>query len=190
MSTIFAQTIARAISDYRQFLRKYLNQSDRVRKLNELGLKDPELYKSETALFSVAWGVVKDIEMNIEIPEQNYYSYSGIAKFCEYLKEYLENYEIENEKVIHKAQKASRAMIQAIQMMSISGDQLDETLAKKLEGCNEVIATCGSHEQCDLHLNTLERQRQVNPNYGFVIDDFKDRVKNKKLAKDKDLVAA
>ena len=53
----------------------------------------------------------------MEIPEQGYYSYSGIQHFCDYLKEYLENYICEDEEIIHKAQKASRSLINVIHLV-------------------------------------------------------------------------
>lgn len=177
MSTLFAQTIAKAISDYRQFLRKYLKQSDRIRKLSELNLKDPEIYNNEVKLFEIAHGIIEDIQKNVEIPDQNYYSYSGIAKFCEFLKEYLDNYELENNRVIHKAQKASRAMLKAIQILNQPKEKLNETVAGTLIECNEVIATCGSEEQLELHAASLERHKPMYEEfYRVIIDDFKSRL--------------
>lgn len=165
MSSLFAQTVVQAISDYRRFLRKSYKQSERVQKLEELNLNDPELLENDLRLYNVAWGIVTDIKNNVEIPEQNYYSYSGIAKFCDYLREYLLNYEVEGNSVIHKGQKASRAMIQAIQLLCMAGGNFTEALAKKMEHCNEIIVTYGSKEQYDLHISALERQRESNPQF-------------------------
>lgn len=177
MSTIFARTVAKAISDYRQFLRKYLKQSDRVRKLGELNLKDPQIYEDELKLYEIAWSIVKDIEENVKIPDQNYYSYSGIAKFCEHLKNYLKNYEIEDGKITHRTQKASRALIRAIQLLALPKEHLNENVATTFDECNEVIAIFGSPEQHELHINTLEKHRFLDEMfYQSIIDSFKERI--------------
>ena len=165
MATIFAETIARAISEYRQMLRRYLSQSERVTKLAELNLKDTTIYQSEISLYNVAHAIIEDIESNMKVPDQGYYSYSGIMKFCEYLKEYINNYEIEDGKVIHHAQKASKALIQAIQIATLPAERLDEKSRTEMQNCNELIARCGSPEQQALYLESLERSGERYPEF-------------------------
>lgn len=174
MATIFAQTIAKAISDYRLILRRYLSQAERISKLSQLRLKDSHIYDNDVSLYHAAKTIVEDIEQNMEIPDQGYYSYSGMLKYCEYLKEYLDNYEIENGKVIHRAQKASRALIEAIQLATLSDERLNENVAKDFEKCNQIIAECGSPEQRELHLNNLERREMHNESfYQPILQHFK-----------------
>ena len=175
MRSIFAETIARAISDYRILLRRYLTQKNRLSRLEALNLKDPNIYESDIALHRAASAIIKDIEENIDIPKQNYYSYSGVATFCEYLKEYLSHYEVDGDNVTHKARKASRALIEAIQLATLPEDQLRSDVAGKLEACNAVIATCGSKEQCELHQCNLERQQMCNENfYTPILNNFQE----------------
>ncbi len=154
--SIFSEAITRAISDYRQLLRKYLSQSERVIKLAELHLKDSSIYKSDFTLYETAQAIVKDVESNLRVPNQGYYSYSGISQFCQYLKEYLHHYEVDARtgSVAHKAQKASRALIQAIQLIALPES---EKVAKKLQECNYKIAEFGSPEQHELHRCNLEQ---------------------------------
>lgn len=181
MSSLFAETVTKAISVYRQLLRRYLPQVQRVRKLAQLKLKDPSTYETEVSLYHAAKLIVKDIEDNMEIPEQGYYSYSGIATFCDYLKEYLSKYEIEGNQVAHRAQRASRALIQAIQLVGLPTQRLDDSIAKKLKHCNEIIANFGSDEQHRLHISTLERQRCINEDfYGVIIENFKQQMQQQK----------
>lgn len=181
-SSLFSETITKAISVYRQLLRRYLPQVQRVKKLAQLKLKDQNTYASDISLYHVAQSIIKDIETNMEIPEQGYYSYSGIATFCDYLKEYLANYEVDGDQIAHRAQKASRALIQAIQLVALPNHQLNDSIAKKLKDCNGVIATFGSDEQHRLHISTLEKQRCINESfYGIIIDNFKQQIYPDKL---------
>src|SRR5688572_20276177 len=107
MSSIFVETISKAISDYRQLLRRHLPQSDRMVKLMALNLKEPD-YDDHIALYLTARQIVQDIEINLDSGPKNYYTYSGIDNFCRYLKKFLSNYIIEENQIIHRAQKASR----------------------------------------------------------------------------------
>lgn len=173
MSKIFVETMARAIADYRYLLRRYLSQSQRMAKLNELNLRDPNLFDNEIAVYHLGHRIVRDIEQNMDTQERSYYSYSGIARFCDYLKEFLANYEIETGKVIHKAQKASRCLIHAIQLLGKSEAQLTPDVAKELLDCNQVIGENGSVEQKDLYFKNLARCLDDYPKfYQPIIEDF------------------
>lgn len=175
--SIFSETVCRAIGDYRQLLRRYLPQSERVKKIAELNLKDPNLYKDDIALYHTAKAIIQDVADNLAVPEQGYYSYSGITKFCEYLKEYVDNYELEGGEVIHRAQKASRAMVKAIQLAALPQSRLNDEIAYQLSKCNKVIADYGSEEQHELYLENLERRVFVEEAfYKPLVDDFKRRV--------------
>lgn len=181
--SIFTETIARAISDYRYLLRRNLPQSERVAKLQALELRDPELYEDEIRMYRTALMIVSDIEENMDTKEKNYYSYSGIGKFSRYLREYLDNYEIENGKLIHKAQKASRAMIEAIQLISLS-TSFDDELRKKLIDCNKIVLSFGSSEQQELYKSNLEQHAMRNEDFfAPIIYDLNKRLQslNKKV---------
>lgn len=174
MSSIFAETIAKAIHEYRTMLRKHLPQSERMVRLSQLNLKDPAIYDSEVSLFHTAHRIVDDIEQNVKNAEQGYYSYSGIIQFAKYLKQYLNKYELENNQVIHRTQKASRAIVQAIQLITLPSNRLSESIATKLLKCNEMIATFGSNEQFELHMGNLEKYKTVNEEfYNPIIAQFK-----------------
>lgn len=163
--SIFAETMVKAIADYRFMLRRFLTQSERMSKLRELKLRDSDTYESDLALYRAGEAIIADIELSMGDAKQGYYSYSGIQQYCQYMKEYLDNYYIEKGQVEHRAQKASRALITAIQLAGLPRERLDETIAKKLCECNKVVVNFGSSEQCDLHLQTLARQQAHNPGF-------------------------
>lgn len=163
--TIFSETMIKAIKDYRFLLRRYLNQADRMTKLRELKLRDRSIYKDDLALYKTGLAIIADIENNMSVLNQSYYSYSGIDQFCAYLKEYLDNYYVENNQVVHCARKASRALLVAIQLTGMSREKLDDSAAKQLFDCNKIVITFGSREQQDLQLQTLARQQANNPGF-------------------------
>lgn len=164
--SIFSETMTKAIADYRFLLRRHLNQADRMTKLQQLHLRDLDIYESDLALYETGRAIIADIEQNMSVStHQGYYSYSGIRQFSDYLKEYLDNYYIENNQVVHRAQKASRALLTAIQLTALPRKNLDDTVAKKLFACNKTVVTFGSPEQRELQLQTLERQQAMNPGF-------------------------
>lgn len=163
--SIFLETMTKAVGDYRVLLRRYLSQADRMIKLQKLGLRDSDLYASELSLYQAGQAIINDIEENMVGKTSGYYSYSGVHQFCEYLKEYLSKYYVENDQIVHGAQKASRSLLSSIQLMSLSREKLDEAALKQLLEYNKVIAVFGSHEQCELQLQTLGRQQVNNPGF-------------------------
>lgn len=163
--TIFAKTMTKAIADYRFLLRRHLPQADRMIKLTVLKLRDENTYKNDITLYKVGQTIISDIEENSDNSPKSYYAYSGIQEFCNYLKEYLSHYDIEQDQVIHRAQKASRALIQSIQLTALTREELNDAIAKKITECNLTITDFGSEEQCELQLQTLKRQQMHHPEF-------------------------
>lgn len=157
MSQIFIETVARAIGDYRFLLRRHLKQPERRQKLAELNLRDPALFEDAVRLYQVAWGIVRDIENSVEQPT-GYYAYSGVAEFGRFLREYLEEYEVENDHLVHNAQRASQAIIKAIQCLALPDAQLTASADTTLRHCNALIAKYGTEEQHDMYESALEKQ--------------------------------
>ncbi len=190
MSTIFIETMSKAISDYRYLLRRYLSQVERVTKLTQLNLRNPELYTNSITLYKTAWAIVEDIQLNLKNHSSGYYTYSGISHFANYLRDYLQHYEIEHGKVVHRAQKASRAIIDAIQLLSLPKEKLNELVAKKFALYSDLIASYGSDEQHELYRGSLDRQYEHNPEFfGQILHYFDQQIRQAKEKKQADFNA-
>ncbi len=177
LDSIFVETLSRAISDYRQILKKYLTPEQRASKMAELRLKDPTIFNDEPTLYRVVHDILRDIEKNIQIPNEGYYSYYGIVRFAKFLREYMENYSLEGEEVIHKAQKASNLLIKSIQLLSLPGEQLTEIVAQQVIDNHALIIELSSKEQLAIYNNTLERLNEKNKAfYRRIIQDFRARL--------------
>ena len=175
--SMFVETMSRAISDYRQILKKYLAPGQRASKIAELRLKDPTIFDDEPVLYQVVQDILRDIEKNIHVPNEGYYSYYGIARFAKFLREYVDNYTIEGETVIHKAQKASNLLIKIIQLLSLPGEQLTESIAREVIAAHPLIIELSSKEQLSIYNNTLERLSEKNKSfYRKIVHDFRERL--------------
>jgi Uri superfamily endonuclease len=109
----------------------------------------------------------------MHIKGSSYYSYSGIKSFCDYLKGFLRHYTVEKDKVVHKLQHASKALVECMQIISFSEHKFDEKAARKLKHYNRVIANFGSADQHEMHLKILQKYKSQNDHfYNDLISDF------------------
>lgn len=187
MSSIFAETMQKAIQKYRQLLRKFLPQAERVGKLNALGLKNGQMYENELWLYETGYRIINDIKSNLTPDTQGYYAYSGVEKFADFLKQFLDSYEVQGDHVIHRAQIASRAMVKAIQLITLPREHLTDDVEKELVTLNHTIASYGSKEQKELHRSALQNalRRQQEENIGFyksVLFNFKEQAQFQETA--------
>lgn len=158
--SLFSETMTKAVSNYRTLLRRYLPQAERMSKLKELGLRDPLLYSNELALYKTGQRIVDHL---LELAHKNdgYYTYSGLATFAKHLKQFLSQYEIVGRAVMHRAQKASKIVLDAIQALMLARTQgFTPELQTQLENYNHDIATIGTTEQHQLHQQTLQNAVQ------------------------------
>ena len=184
--SIFSETMKKTISIYRGMLRKYLPQAERITKLHQLNLKNHRLYENEIALFHTGHLIVADIEKNLNQSSDGYYAYSGVASFCEHLKNFLANYTVEGNVVVHRSQKASRALIQAIQLLGLPREKLTAELTDRLSKCNKTIAAYGSEDQHEFHRETLRdviRKQQEHHAifYQSILNNFQQQIKENRV---------
>lgn len=163
--SIFSETMAKAISDYKLLLRRYLPQAERMAKLRQLKLRNIDIHENDLFFYEAGQAIVADLQENLANAKQGYYSYSGIQQFCDYLKTYLDHYHIDRNQVVHRTQKASRALVSAIQLTALPKDRLDEKVAAQLFDCNKAVACFGSAEQYELQMQLLVRQQTNNPGF-------------------------
>jgi hypothetical protein len=159
----FKEVITKLLWDYKNVLRKYLEPVERNSKLQALGLHGRDLVESdEITLYHKAFSVIQDIESWIEKNLDTASWYSGIEEFLNHAKRIVSNYQIEGHKVVHTTQTASRAMIHAIQLITLS-KELKESDIHRLTHHVETISQYGSFEQQSLLLNALQQNFDKNP---------------------------
>ena len=164
--SMFAETIAQAIADYRLYLRKSKNvdQATRVAKLAKLNLKEVNIYSGDVILYKTASSILDDIRESIDIPEQGYYSYSGISKFYQFLSEFMSNYDLDEDIVIHRAQRASRSILEAVQIINGKpAHLLNDSIKHQVYSCHEIIVNYGSEEQLELYRANLNKLKPNAP---------------------------
>ncbi len=143
----FSDIILQAIFNYRQLLKRQLPVNERRVKLRALGLGGAIDPANETLLYELGSAILTDLKVNVQTSSSTYYSYSGIQKFTEHLTQILDEHDIQEGQVIHKARQASRALLHAIQALMNFEQKPNDHLRKTLSGHAQVIASHGSEEQ-------------------------------------------
>ncbi len=171
----FSETMLKALFDYRGLLKRYFKPVERRAKMQALGLN--VRYKAgddERVLYGMAQRILEDIKLNTRSLSTGYYSYSGIQQFGEHLKALLNQYELQDQRVVHKTQKASCALLYVLQTLSLSGTKLSEVIINKLMHHAQVIAVYGSKEQHQHYRSALEQYvGRVDPHLcGSLLQDF------------------
>jgi len=134
--------------------------------VTELGLKRKILKADdEVGVYLKAQNVVAALSLWTRNEASIGHWYSGIDEFCQHLKSILEDYQIENNQVVHTSQKASRAMVEAIQLMNLPNSRLNPTIAHKLDLCGQIIAEHGTREQQEMFSKALKNYQHSDINF-------------------------
>ncbi len=150
----FSQTAVKLIRDYKTVVKKQFSTKEVELKLAELQL-NKRLPTKEAALYGLLEKIVQK-SGEYEVTPQSRLRYCGTKQLVQHIKKVLDLYHMENRRVINSAQLASRAMIDAIQLMSLPKGKRTEEVASKLQSCSVAIAQNGSEEQKKIFVNSLQ----------------------------------
>lgn len=162
--SIFSEHILKSLNDYKRLLRRYLSNSERESAIINLGIKRKSLKSdSDVILYNKALRVLEDIEYWSAKLNRVATEYSGIDEFYNYLKNYLSQYQVENNTVVNVNHRASCALVQAIQLIGLPEKALNSQAAK-LENCIETIAKFCTKDQRRMLARALCDQKNEGKN--------------------------
>jgi adenylate kinase family enzyme len=156
--TTFPQKIIKLLSTCRGILKKQLTALEWKAKITELGIKRTLLQQdNEITLYHKTLNVLNYLRSWLEQCSNRSAWYSGTEEFYEYLKEFLGEHRIENNKVININHQASRAMVEAIQLMNISpSSKHNFTTINRIDLCGKVIAHYGTTSQQQMFAKAIK----------------------------------
>lgn len=162
----FKQKITKFLGEYRSILKKHLDLPTWKQKVISLGIKRTTLQQdNEITLFTKAHQVLKDFASWLESNGNRPAWYSGIEEFYEYLKNFLSEHRIENNKIININQQASRAMVEAIQLMNMPKSHQNFTSLNRIDFCGKAIAQFGTPSQQQLFAKALKDFQNQSTNF-------------------------
>ena len=80
------------------------------------------------------------------------------------MNDYLSDYELEGERVIHRAQRASRSILEAIQIINGKpAHVLNNAIKDQVYNCHKVIVSYGNDEQLEVYRANLLKLKPNAP---------------------------
>ena len=164
--SVFAKNIVSLLNHYKGIIRKQLDIENWSYKINDIGLKRQALKKDDdVVLYQKAQKVIEDTEQYVNGNTNSPSWYSGIDEFHQHLKSILADYSIDNGMVVHSSQRASRIIVDAIQLMSLPNYKLNDEISEKLIECGKLIARYGSKEQKKMYSKALKKHVRRHTNF-------------------------
>jgi hypothetical protein len=153
--SIFTETICQAIKQYLKIAKRQYDPAVFSEKKERLALDqlDPN---DSAGLYCAAKHIVFDIAKDSEESvKKTQYAYSGITQFSGYLEDFLSHYTIENNGVVHRAQKVSGFMISNVQILSLPPVKLTAERVRQVKHQQQFIIAHGAPEQIDLYKHQI-----------------------------------
>lgn len=165
----FSEFVLRAVSDYKLFVRKNFPAREAADRIKALGLKRMQLRNTDDLhLFAVGAKIIDELEKYVAKQERTVTTvcYFGASEFLRHLKSTINEYCVEDGNVIHVDRAASRAMIEAIQLVTLPEHKFTLEILEKLNKCINLVAKYGSMEHIAL-LNNAIKKNKKNITYFF-----------------------
>lgn len=144
---VFKDMALKALGDYRKLVARYVEKSEASLLLKKMDVARPRKNDSDIELMHTLIKIRTWMEEKIQSHPKGYYSYSGIEQYRLYLDEFLQQYQILSNRVVHKAQKASSAMLNIIQITGMPRPALSDSMGLKLMNFCQELVIFGSREQ-------------------------------------------
>lgn len=153
----FADKIRQFIYQYKQILKRYLSASAYDQKTQALQIKRKNLKgTTDVDLYEIAHRLVYDIEHYLATKHLPASEYSGVQSFQQHFKDFLQGYALKQDKVVNLLQSASKATINAIQLLSLPPNQ---HIAEKLQQNILTLRKFGNRDQIEMLKNALQKKR-------------------------------
>lgn len=150
MST-FSREIKEVINTFKHLYRKQ-HEDDAI---GSLGLRRRELQSaSDLSLYYKALKIIDIIDADQASPDSDH----ALENFSHSLKKMINEYYLDKDQVLHSRQQASRALLNAIQVMSLAPDRLTDSASKRLEKLISLVIKYGTDE----HKNHLKRALKIH----------------------------
>ena len=169
----FKNIILKAISDYKLILRKSLPASQCTNKMHELGIKRQHIRKTdEVGLYKIGLSIIAELKkyLDFDRSEKSSNFYHGTLEFLRYLEEIFVYYRIEDNRVVDIRQKASCALVEAIQLITSSKEKLTKSKMQQIIRHGKVITMYGSEEQKKMLLNAVKEHQEC------FVDEFSQKI--------------
>lgn len=139
------------IYHYKQILKRYLPLKHYNEKIKSLEIKRKDLKGStDVHLFHTIHRILADVKIWYTTHHMPASEFSGIQAFHDHMNGFIEQYSLEQNKIVNHNHRATKATIDAIQLLS---QPLTHTILEKLKHHINTLRHFGTSEQ----INTLRK---------------------------------
>jgi len=163
--TFLSRTLRKLLTDYKRLLKRYMTPEERTLSITRLKL-DRKLLKqdNEVALYQKAQAIIEHINKDKAFKNLGA-QHSGLELYREHLYAKITPYQIKGNTLINPARKASQAAVEAVQLIALPAEHLDEHIAKRLQRCITDILHLGSKEHHQTLSKALTRHKEKHPSF-------------------------
>lgn len=167
---IFTDMALRALHDYRRLLKRYYSVEDRTRLLQQLDLVRPRKMDKDIELWETLNKIYIELENLTQSHPKNYYTYSGIEQYFNFLSGFLQEYNADQRCVYHKAQRASSLLVNIIQIVSLPLVSLTRQIENQLKKtCAEFIVLASDQQRQKAHSILIDKYKESPDFYGNIL---------------------
>lgn len=141
------------LQKYRSSLKKQLSKEEHQESLTKLKLHD--LPRDEVNVYRLLKSVADHLREQVQ-EKFKHVRFSGKKRFLQDMQNLLDWYRLEKGKVVHASKEASCAVLLAIQLMTLSGENYTKKLATQLDQQALKVARYGLKEQHLAFWNSLK----------------------------------
>lgn len=140
--TAFTNAIMPLLNGYKAILRRNLPLEEANAKVKQLQLHRKQLiHIDDMILYQHTLNIIQDIKQMMQFYEWAH----GLSDFMQHIEDTLNEYQVENNQVIHPKQKSAQAIIDVIQLVNYS--DRNSAIEQKIQACIEAVSKYGTEEQ-------------------------------------------
>lgn len=166
MSKSFAETILKVITEYKALLKRLMLSNNSSAKFSEemkkLGISRTHLREcDDLTLHALANNIIKDLEQHIAKNKKFDGLYFGIEEFLNHLKKIMDDFIVDGDRVLHSAHKASCAVIDVIQFVSLPEYKFNADVVDKIHRNISIVTKYGTAEQAEILFQTIKKNEEL-----------------------------
>lgn len=170
MSKSFAEIILKVITEYKGLLKRLMVSNSTSTRFSEemkkLGISRSHLREcSDLTLHSIATTIIKDLETQTTKNKKFDGLYFGAEEFLNHLKKIMDDFIVDGDRVLHSAHKASCAVIDVIQYISLPEYKFTADVVENIHKSIAIVSKYGTAEQAKILLQAIKTNEELIANF-------------------------
>lgn len=158
----FSEIALKIISDYKLLLRKIYPIGEATMKIRDLGLKRNQLDKHDSVfIYNVVKRIIEHLSEYVTEKKKSHAYFFGAEELLQYTSDFMSDYQVFNDKLIHTSREASRAVIDVIQIVSLPEGKLTKDIFERLSKCVSFVSKYGKMEHITLLNEAMKQNRKT-----------------------------